>query len=126
MNREHYFKQSVCEKGQVWRGGERLPFTLCLKWQNNKRCCRRKGESCFWPGPASQCHSPNKSVRNWLLHFHVLGDRSLLPLHQIIKMMLLEVSDFVNNYSHCSHLPFTDRCPWLSFISLVTPEQLLL
>lgn len=72
MDREHCFKQSLCEKGQVWRGGEKLPFTLNLKWQNNKRCCRREGESCSCAGPASPCHSPNKSVRNWLLHFSVV------------------------------------------------------
>lgn len=126
MNREHCFNQSLCEKGQVWRGGEKLPFSLNLKWQNNKRCSRRGGESCSCAGPASPCHSPNKSVRNWLLHFSVDRRQVLATSPSKDWMMLLEVSDFVNSYSHCSHLPFTDRCPRLNFISLVTPEELLL
>ena len=35
MNREHGSKWSLCEKGQVWRGRQRLPYTMHVKGQNN-------------------------------------------------------------------------------------------
>lgn len=118
---------SHCEKVQIWRGRERLPYTVYMKGQNNKRCCRREGENYdVGENPASQYRSPYP-VRDLQLQFSLFRRQALAtsPSNDYSWCDLKSI-DLVNNYSKSSHLPFAGRCPWLIFISLVTPEELLL